>query len=78
MHNLGHFAGLHDLLSHLAVLDLQRARPAAQSAEGRRDGGGLHGGSGDPGHEAPALPAQPDERVSDNKSSDLIESLKLG
>ena len=47
------------------MLDVQRARPAAQSAEGRRDGGGVHGGSGDAGHEATALPAQPDERVSD-------------
>ena len=29
------FAGLHDLLAHVAVLDVQRAGLAAQGAEGR-------------------------------------------
>ena len=57
------FAGLHDLLADVAVLDVQRAGLAAQGAEGRLQGG-LHGGRRHPRHEAPALPPQPDERVS--------------
>ena len=56
------FAGLHDMLSHLAVLDVQRARSAAEGAKGCGERG-LYGGSGDPGHEAPAVPHQPDETV---------------